>query len=502
METENFSPAGAAPAVSILESSSRGQPLQIPAEMKEQQAELSRVNGLFLDFVERNPECFRAASFRKLEERHPWINFPLQPWPIFLDSSRSSELQKASLGLSTLVADLPQRLFGNDADLLAHHTGLERKDAKFFTNLLADPSIEPGTLARGDFVLGSDGFRCLEMNMTKPGGLAYSTQAELYRQVPVLSRFFAESGTRAAHKDNIQAFLSYLIEEALPLATGGELNMALAIDNPRPGDSMATNPSFHWTEHKEARTAYLDRRWKELLRARDQGLEGSAALYFERDLIEEREHLYVGRRRIHLAVDYLTIPTPRSLTIPWLAGNLRLSNGPLSKIYSDKRYIAWMSELVESDIFSAAEKEVIHGFVPWTRRARPGTKTRFDGRRRRLEDILATERRRLVLKPSVGLSGMDVLIGPKVSDEVWAAGVERALGDGTWVVQECVESIPLALQSGDFGWAPHDVVWGVFAFGNRLGGSFLRMSPNSGSGVISAKLGAREGLYFEVGEES
>ncbi len=498
METESSSPLAEVPESAILSTSERSGAERFPAELKDRQAELSEANRLFLEFVERNPETLQASSFEVLKEKHPWINFPLQPWPIFLSASKTLELQRVSQALAELVADLPQRLFGNEPELLAEHTGLERRDARFFASMLADPSIRAGTLARGDFVLGPDGFRCLEMNMTKPGGLAYSTQAELYRRVPVLSRFLEETGLEVEHKDNMEAFLSYVLDEALPLAADGELNFALAIDNPRPGDSMDTNPSYHWIEHKEARTRYLDRRWKELLKARDEGLEGSAALYFQRDLVEENEYLYVGRRRIHVMIDYLTIPTPRSLTIPWLAGNLRLSNGPLSKIYSDKRYIAWMSELVDSDIFSAAEKEAIHNAVPWTRRVKAGVRTRFEGRRRKLEDILRTGRERLVLKPSVGLSGMDVYIGPKTRDEVWAEAVDKALAEGTWVAQEFIAPAPLAFQHGDNGWAPHNVVWGVFAFGDRLGGSFLRMSPLDGAGVVSAKLGAREGLYLEV----
>jgi hypothetical protein len=66
-------------------------------------------------------------------------------------------------------------------------------------------------------------------------------------------------------------------------------------------------------------------------------------------------------------------------------------------------------------------------------------------------------------------------------------------------VQEHVESRPYLYQLGEQGSAVHDVIWGLFCFGNLYGGAFLRMLPKgSGDGVINSARGATEGILLEV----
>ena len=46
--------------------------------------------------------------------------------------------------------------------------------------------------------------------------------------------------------------------------------------------------------------------------------------------------------------------------------------------------------------------------------------------------------------------------------------------------------------------APHDVIWGLFVFGDHYGGGFTRLIPRGVTGVINAARGALEGVLFEV----
>ena len=227
---------------------------------------------------------------------------------------------------------------------------------------------------------------------------------------------------------------------------------------------------------------------------------GRAVLCELRALEEHKERVYVDGRRVHAVIEYHSDATPRSLVMPWLAGNLRLYNGPLTSLYADKRNLALLSELADSDLFRSEERELVHRHVPWTRRVKPGAAV-FGGRRRRLSELLLDERRRLVLKPNHGFSGLGVTIGCLTPEPEWRQAVATAFDEADgWVAQEYVESLPLVFQAPDEGWAPYDVVWGLFSFGDTPGGSFLRMAPQSRPGVISAKRGACEGLFFEVEE--
>lgn len=495
-----------------------------PPSVTSDQGRLCRLNESLLDFVEQNPECLDSGSFAALRERHLWIEYPLQPWPLFLATEKARRIRKASAVLAELIRSLPGRLFGNDPEQMSQHLGLEPRDAQFLAGLLEDPGLNRGLISRSDFVFGANGFRCLEVNLSKPGGLGNCMQDELYRAVPVWSRFLAEAGVEARHEDNINALLSFLFDEIKELlrrrggTTGlntepdgelngepngepnGELNIVIAIGDPPTGGFPADHPLYHWFRYKKERSDFLIRRWRHFLRARAPEIEGFATLCHVAELEEKRECVYLGERRIHGVIEYSEMATPRSLFIPWMAGNLRLLNGPLSGLFSDKRLFALLSELAGSDVFSAAEREVVDTYVPWTRRLRSGAKTVFKGRRQAIGEIVEQERERMVLKAAHGSSGRNVLIGQEIAPERWRDLVQRALEDGKWVVQELVEPLPVALQNGENGWAPHRVIWGVFAFGDRPGGSFLRMQPVSSSGIVSTELGAREGLFFEIDE--
>jgi hypothetical protein len=190
-------------------------------------------------------------------------------------------------------------------------------------------------------------------------------------------------------------------------------------------------------------------------------------------------------------------------------GNLLIYNGPISSIMSSKLNIALLSEHEESDRFTAAERQIIKTYIPWTRHLRsPGTlgtldtlDTTYRGERIDLEQFVLTHREQLVLKPSTGYGGKGVHVGQRTPEGQWQELVQEACSQGQWVVQERVESLPLLLQWGERGCAEHDSVWGMYVFGTRYGGVWLRVLPHIlNDGVINAHKGARSPLVFEVEE--
>ena len=62
-------------------------------------------------------------------------------------------------------------------------------------------------------------------------------------------------------------------------------------------------------------------------------------------------------------------------------------------------------------------------------------------------------------------------------------------------------SCPYLYQVGEQGCAPHHAVWGLFVFGSRYNGGFVRMLPEKGNqGVINSHQGAEESIILEVEE--
>jgi uncharacterized circularly permuted ATP-grasp superfamily protein len=124
----------------------------------------------------------------------------------------------------------------------------------------------------------------------------------------------------------------------------------------------------------------------------------------------------------------------------------------------------------------------------------------FEGREVDIEKLLLAERQRLVLKPAGSAHGAGVTVGRVASPDEWRRAAAEALAarGGPWVVQEHAESLPYLFQEGAEGCREHDLVWGVFVFGRKPGGCFLRMLPKGGPGVVNAARGASEGVVLEV----
>jgi hypothetical protein len=66
------------------------------------------------------------------------------------------------------------------------------------------------------------------------------------------------------------------------------------------------------------------------------------------------------------------------------------------------------------------------------------------------------------------------------------------------VVQEYQECVPYCFQTGS-GAARHDMVWGLYTFGSRFGGAYLRLAPAGwADGRVNGSQGADVGAVLEV----
>lgn len=463
--------------------------MELSAEIKERHALLSPLQVQFLEYVERQPEALRRASYEAIESLDTFMRYPMQAWPTFLSAGWLEKIKRANDALYRLVKAVPSRVFAQDPDRLAEFYGIDRTLAGRAAAALTATEGARGALARGDFIDSPKGFFCVEFNLVSYlGGWGSAVWAERYWNVPVIRRFLEERKERVTARDTLETLFHHVVDEALrcDLPRDGELNLCFLLQ----GNDL---PTPEWIE-------YVRRRFAEARDARGGPAAGEIVFSDGDDLALGPRGLTQRGRRIHVVIETIDGVVPEAVSRAQVERTAHVYNGPMCRVLSDKLNLALLSQLQGSDLFSPEEREAIAAHVPWTRRVAEEF-TDWNHERVYLPDLLLRERERLVVKLGYSKGGHGVYVGHCTPPPVWEEAVERALEEGTWVVQELVEFAPYLFQGPGDGACLHDVVWGLFVCGEAYGGGFLRMVPRGQAGVINAAQGATEGILFEVGDE-
>lgn len=454
------------------------------ADLRDLHARLSPTQVDFLDFIARHPDGLHPDGFGALTCHDEFMRYPMQPWPLFLSAARQRQMAEAARRIYDLIRSIPQRVFDNDPARLAEFYGVDLNLARRASAAIHATGGAPGLLARGDFIDAADGFKCIEFNVVSNlGGWGNAIWADRYRQVSLIQRFLAESGARVACADTTQAFFRNVVDQARQssLDDDGEINVAFLIGELQPAA---------WMEYVQSayRQARLDRGGPS---------RGEVLVCDVGDLQQGPSGLCWQGRRVHAVIEMALEDVPELLVSAQRSGRAHVYNGPASRVLTDKANLALLSQMQDSDLVSREEREVIRAHIPWTRQVAAVFTDRGD-ERVYLPDHLLEQREQLVLKRGYSFQGRDVCVGRFSSSAAWEAGVERALEEGGWVVQERLEFLPYLFQAPLGGAVPHDVVWGLFVFGEHYGGGFTRMTPRGSTGVINAAQGATEGVLLEV----
>ena len=458
---------------------------------------LSPAAGALLERVEADPSLLRRDRFAPLLAAcraviptlvgfDPAKPYGLQPWPVLVAPARRRELERAAVGLARIVRTLPKRAFGNDPAAVARFYGLESE--LLAALLLAEPTALDSTICRGDFVDGPDGVVCLELNFGNVASWQDNAVSTAYLASPPVAGWVAEAGLELAWEDTVGRLFRHAVRTCArrPDLADGELNLAVV---------AATEGIYSLDNHP---LPLYRERFAQALAEDAGGRPGSLHLVGADALAFDRGRLVVGGHRIHGVVEELDRVTGRDLFRSQKAGRLELFTGPIGPlVLGDKRNLALLSERCESDLFDAAERELIRRHVPWTRRVERRPVLR-GGAERPLPDLLAAEREAFVLKQAIAVGGQGVVVGRSEEPAAWRAAVERALAEGSWIAQEYVDTPLYPFQAGEEGWAPHRLVWGPFVFGETYAGLFVRLLPTAAGPVVNLGRGAVVGLAFEV----
>jgi hypothetical protein len=456
------------------------EPTTLSKELRDAHLGVSRQDLAFREAAKDDPRLLDHRTFEPL--RADLFEYPLQSWPTFLGAAKRDELHGASRGVCGALKKIPERIFGNDWAAIARFYALP--SAAVAEIYFSEPNGLRAGIARGDFIDTPDGFKCLEVNFSpRIGGWETAPLVAAHMSIAPTAELVRKQGIAVQCTNTIRGLFTHVLGEALAagLAADGALHIAIVRE---PGVPMGS-------------AAFQAHLREEYAAVRGEcGLDGTVRECFPDELASAEGAIHLAGRRIDAMVEFNDV-TPRDVYRAFKANKLVLFNGPVTRILSDKRNIALLSQGLEKGSFEGEEREAIRRHIPWTRQVLPG-RADFYGEEMAMRDLLLTHREELVLKAGLSYGGKAVAIGDFTSDGQWREMVDAAFARGDWIVQERAESLPYLYQSGDYGCSPHDMIWGPFLFGQTYGGLFLRMQPKADRTVVNLTQTATEGCAFDV----
>ena len=463
-------------------------------EAKPVHARWSEVNRQFLEFVAANPECLDRGSYTVVSQAPGLRTYSsVQPWPLFFEPQRVRELAEMAVGIDGLVKAAVGRFLQNDIHTLAdyYHTPPSMDGSpgmiteQSLPAIVAKPNGVASAFSRGDYLETPEGLKLMEFNSSGfLGGLATDYLCERYLESPPTARFLRQVNRRARPMGIRRAMLRHVVEDTRRLGvwTEGSFNVAIVI-YPNPPTIIAEFDAGEYT--RELRAALVEAGYAP---------RGRVMLCSHEELTASGKGVTMAGAPVHAVIEQHdgtgdVAPVFRAFK----ARRVNLFSGPIKAILSDKRNMALVSEHADSADFTAAERALIERHFAWTRRVLP-SQTTFRGRPLRLPDDLPAGRDDFVLKKGWSNSGGGVVVGRFTTPDEWGQAIARAVREGDWVVQERLEPVPYCFHNARAGAVPHEVVWGLFAFGEHFGGVHLTMQPTGhGSGVVNPNQGAEVG---------
>jgi len=458
-------------------------------ELRANHLALSAADLEFREAARQDQDLLRRSTFSILDG-DARLYYRQQPWPTFVGRARMEELKRVSLAVAALIRRVPERIFHNDPARLCSFYGLPSRDAAEL--ILAEPNCLAESMARGDLIDTAGGFKCIEFNFSPDvGGWETSLLADLQRQIPATADLLLRAGVRFTYTSTLEVMFAHVIRQAerRRICDRGErnvLNVACVFDPVR-----LAKPGL------AEMAAVFQRDFDASCRQAGSALHGRVIACQYRDLIPAQGRLFCGKMQVHAVFELAAGQVLTEAFRCFKAGKILLFNGPISHLLSEKRNLALLSENAAAGAFSPPEQEIIRRHIPWTRLVAAGP-VEIDGETVQLPDLLAAARHRLVLKEGRSFGGKGGALGAFTPAARWEELVRTALDKGGWVVQERLESLPYLYQCGDFGCAPHDVIWGPFVVGDAYAGVILRMQPKTAGGAVNLSLAATEGVVFEV----
>jgi hypothetical protein len=345
-------------------------------------------------------------------------------------------------------------------------------------------SIDPGykgvsPTARLDSFLTDDAYSFVELNGESPAGIAYADAAyDIFSQLPVMRRFNETFNVRPLYGRRMM--LDVLLE-----AHEEFLNRK---PERAPQIAIVDLPGRPTQKEFELFKEYFEREGYPTVICSPQELEwdGEKLRFtdFEIDIVYKRL----------LVNEYLPIigESP-ALLDAYRARAVCMVNSFRSKLIHKKALFAILTDERHARLFNSDEQSAIRAHVPWTRRVR-AEKSDYYGETIDLLEFIVERRERLVLKPNDDYGGHGIHIGWNTDEISWGEGLQAALANGDYIVQERVptarEVFPALQEDGTINFAEQLVDLDPLLFSGKVGSAFTRLSfselanVSSGGGMV------------------
>jgi len=465
--------------------------MEFTSELTDVLASISTAHLEFVQHASLHPSYLDRFQFGALEEKHCAITIPIQSWPTLVDGETVAEMERVSVGLCGLIKRIPKVIFNFDAEAMSEFYHLDRTFIEHFVLAAADDQVFAGAMGRGDFIKTADGLWCVEFNLAS--NLAGIWEATAWQQkmmsIPLITDYLDQKKVLVRYRNSFDLQMRHVIQQVCQsgLATRQEINVAYAF----PKEEMEKDPAIPEMQK------YFNENYLRVLREFGPEIHGECFVCSFDEFSVADGHAFVDGKRIHVVVECIGGDVPLHILRCHQRGTLNLHNGPVTYVLCNKLNLALLSELQDSEIFTEEEQNLIRRHVPWTRKV-ADCASDFEGRSISLLDFIRENKEILVLKKSISRSGEDVVPGSCRTRQEWEKALAWACEENDWIVQRYVPCPPLPYQWGDYGCCPHDVIWGLFVFGETYGGSFLRVLPKGHGSVVNRPKGAFDAIVLEV----
>ncbi|MFD9905843.1 hypothetical protein [Streptomyces sp. NPDC059063] len=432
-------------------------------------------------FGDRTPETGTspertAEILREAQDGLPVVDGSVALQPFLVPFARYRELLTAA----TDVLDLLRRTvvgLADDRQGRMAALGIDPADCPRFTGDEAFELRHCADLARADVIIGPDGPKFIEFNVSAAfGGMVhFETHHRAWRRVAALSGMPSPIG--------VDPYAPFAALVARLCGERGVLPSVALID--LLGDGYA-----------ETAPRLFDLQ-ADLLRGH-----GVHAEFVPLDGLAEGLGL-PGAPRHRLGIAQYNEQDARELgvsTAPARAAQeagLTLVPSQTHWLLHSKKVLALASE--GQPWMSERDRALAARYLPWSRVV-GDRDVRWRGRSHQLPELLVRHPERFVLKGATGWSGHEVFFGARTGAGAWAELVERAVSTGYFVAQEVVPAqtcpVDVMEESGEVVRYTADTVISPFCVGGVGAGCMARFVEADRPGVISALSKARLGVLL------